>query len=95
VVAKAAVARGFDQKIPPERLAFLYLPYMHSESLADQDRSVELFEHAGLGDNLNFARHHRELIRKFGRFPHRNEALGRVSTPEETAYLNSKGAFRG
>lgn len=94
-VAKEAVARGFDRSLPHSELAFLYLPFMHSESMADQDQSVALFEKAGLTDNLGFARHHHELIRKFGRFPHRNAALGRKSTPEELAYLSSKGAFLG
>lgn len=94
-VAKAAIAQGFDRTLPHEQLSFLYMPFMHSESLPDQDKSVELFERAGLSANINFARHHRELVRKFGRFPHRNASLGRKSTPEEEAYLHSKGAFLG
>ena len=93
-VAGRAIARGFDQRLPHDRLAFLYLPDMHSESLADQDRSVELFEGAGLDANLGFARHHREIVRRFGRFPHRNQALGRDSTPEEIEWLASPEAFR-
>lgn len=93
--AKAAIEKGFDKKIPESRLAFLFLPFMHSESLEDQDRSVALFENSGLSDNLKFARHHREIIRQYGRFPHRNQALGRISTEAELAYLNSKDAFRG
>jgi uncharacterized protein (DUF924 family) len=63
--------------------------------LADQDLSVKLFEQAGLEGNLRFARHHRELIRKFGRFPHRNAILGRESSREELDYLGSKEAFLG
>lgn len=93
--ARAAIGRGFDRELPRDWVAFLYLPFMHSESLADQDESVMLFEMAGLTDNLHFALHHRELIRKFGRFPHRNVALGRASTPQEMVYLTSKGAFLG
>jgi uncharacterized protein (DUF924 family) len=93
--AKLVVAKGFDRDLTRERVAFLYLPFMHSESLADQDRGIELFEAADLKDNLRFARHHRELIRRFRRFPHRNVALGRESTPEELEYLNSPGAFLG
>ncbi|MDD5331148.1 MAG: DUF924 domain-containing protein [Sulfuricella sp.] len=93
--SKYAVARGYDQTLPADRLAFLYMPLMHSEDLADQDLSVQLFERAQLADNLRFARHHRELIRRFGRFPHRNAILGRKSSPEEIAYLNSKEAFLG
>jgi uncharacterized protein (DUF924 family) len=86
-VAERAIERGFDQAMPDERKAFLYLPFMHSESLADQDRSVALYEAAGLDNNLRFARHHRDIIQRFGRFPHRNAALGRESTSEELAYL--------
>lgn len=94
-VARRAIEQGFDQKIDAARLAFLYLPFMHSEDLADQDLSVQLFETAGLENNLHFAQHHREIVRRFGRFPHRNIILGRASTPEENDYLNSKEAFTG
>jgi uncharacterized protein (DUF924 family) len=94
-VSKAAIDRGFDRRLPPDRLAFLYMPLMHSEDLEDQERSVELFEAAGLQDNLRFARHHRDLIRRFGRFPHRNAILGRASTRDELEYLASKEAFTG
>ncbi len=94
-VAKYAIGMGFDRRLPAERLAFLYMPLMHSERLADQDLSVSLFEAARLESHLRFALHHRELIRRFGRFPHRNPILGRQSTPEETAYLASKEAFLG
>ncbi len=94
-IARHAVGQGFDKRIDPARLAFLYMPFMHSEDLADQDLSVQLFEAAGLENNLRFAQHHREIIRRFGRFPHRNAILGRVSTAEETVYLNSKEAFKG
>jgi uncharacterized protein (DUF924 family) len=68
---------------------------MHSEKLADQDQSVALFERAGLTDNLRFAEHHRDIVRRFSRFPHRNAILGRDSTPEELAYLASPEAFKG
>lgn len=94
-VSKAAIARGFDRQLEGERLAFLYMPLMHSEQLPDQDLSVSLFEAAGLESNLRFARHHRDLIRRFGRFPHRNAILGRDSTPEELEYLASEQAFLG
>lgn len=94
-VAERAVAAGWDQQMDDTARGFLYLPFMHSEALADQDRSVELFRSAGLADGLRWAEHHREIIRRFGRFPHRNEALGRVSTPDEIAWLASKEAFRG
>jgi len=94
-ISRDAVRRGLDRRMPGERQAFLYMPLMHSEELADQDECVRLFAAAGLSDNLRFARHHRELIRRFGRFPHRNAILGRVSTPEELEYLDSKEAFTG
>ena len=93
-VAKHAVVRGLDQHVPVERRAFLYMPLMHSESSADQDESVRLFEAAGLDGNARFAHHHRDLIRRFGRFPHRNEVLGRETTDEERAFLAS-GGFAG
>ena len=94
-VADRAIARGFDRELNPTQKMFLYLPFMHGETLADQDRSVQLFEQAGLEDSLRFARHHRDLIRRFGRFPHRNAILGRDSTPAEIAYLASPEAFHG
>ncbi|MGE0372802.1 MAG: DUF924 family protein [Gammaproteobacteria bacterium] len=93
-VARAAIARGFDQALDNWKRAFLYMPFMHSESLQDQDESVRLFTAAGL-DNARYALHHREIIRRFGRFPHRNQALGRESTGEESAYLASEEAFHG
>lgn len=94
-VTKHAVAQGFDQQLPPERVMFLYMPLMHSEHLADQDESVRLFNAVGLLDNARFAEHHRGIVQRFGRFPHRNAALGRESTPAELEYLNSKEAFKG
>lgn len=92
-VAGRAILQGLDASLPDAWKAFLYLPFMHSESLADQDRSVELFEQAGLEENLKWARHHHEIVRRFGRFPHRNAILGRTSTPEETAWLASPEGF--
>lgn len=94
-VADRTIARGFDRAVPPIQRQFLYLPFMHSEALADQDRSVRLYQQPGLEEGLRFARHHRDLIVRFGRFPHRNAILGRISTPEELAYLASPGAFHG
>ncbi len=95
LISRHAIEMGLDKQIAHERVAFLYMPLMHSENLKDQDLAVQMFEQAGLEHNLRFARHHRELIKEFGRFPHRNEILGRQNTPEETAYLNSKRAFTG
>jgi uncharacterized protein (DUF924 family) len=93
-IARAAIAQGFDRQLDNRRRAFLYMPFMHSESLKDQDESVRLFTEAGL-DNARYALQHRDIIRRFGRFPHRNQSLGRESTEEEIAYLESEGAFRG
>lgn len=94
-VADRAISRAFDADLPDEQKPFLYLPFMHSEDLEDQDRSVMLFEQAGLDNNLKWARHHRDLIRQFGRFPHRNAVLGRESSPAELEYLGSDEAFHG
>jgi len=93
--AKQAIAQGYDRQIDKAQLAFLYMPLMHSEDLADQDLSVALFAAAGLENNLRFAQHHRDIVRRFGRFPHRNTILGRSSSAEELAYLESKEAFKG
>jgi uncharacterized protein (DUF924 family) len=93
--ADFAIQSGFDQQLSDEQKAFLYLPFMHSESLADQDRAVYLYEAAGLTDNLRWAKHHRDIIRRFSRFPHRNSLLGRISSPDEIDYLNSKEGFYG
>jgi len=71
------------------------MPFMHSESLEDQDRSLALFKAAGLKDNLKFAQHHREIVKRFGRFPHRNQILGRESTQEEIDWLASDEGFKG
>ena len=94
-VARHAINQGFDAQLEIEQRAFLYMPFMHSEDLADQDLGIELFDQPGLETNLRFARHHREIVARFGRFPHRNDALGRESSAAEIEYLNSKGAFTG
>ena len=94
-IAKYAVNQGFDAEFAGEQKAFLYMPLMHSETLEDQDISVSLFEKAGLKDNLRFAKHHREIVRRFGRFPHRNRILNRRSTQAELEYLASDEAFHG
>ena len=94
-IARYALEQEFDKDLQQPQKVFLYMPFMHSELLSDQDRSVELFTQAGLKENQRFAEHHRELIQRFGRFPHRNRILGRTSTPEEIAYLSSKKAFTG
>jgi uncharacterized protein (DUF924 family) len=94
-VATHAIRLGYDELLADDQCGFLYLPFMHSESLLDQDYSVALFEKAGMSENLKWAKHHREIVRRFGRFPHRNKILGRRSSSEELAYLNSDEAFLG
>lgn len=91
-VADLGLAQGWDMRIAPPMRQFYYLPFMHSEQLTHQDRSVRLFKaRMEEGDNLLHARAHREVIRRYGRFPYRNAALGRVSRPEETAFLDAGG----
>jgi len=85
--AKLAIERGFDDQLEPYARKFLYLPYMHSESLADQKRSVSLFRSIDDPEAMAAALRHLEIIERFGRFPHRNAVLGRRSTPEEDAFL--------
>jgi len=94
-VADHAIRQRWDQSMDDAHKAFLYLPFMHSESLPDQDRAVQLYRDAGITDSLRWAEHHREIIRCFGRFPHRNEILGREPTSEERTWWASPVAFRG
>lgn len=91
--AADAIARGHDRQLEPELRLFLYLPYAHSEQLADQERSVELSRSLG-EPTYSRAQHHRDIIRRFGRFPHRNAILGRAPRPEELQYL-AEGGFAG
>jgi uncharacterized protein (DUF924 family) len=92
-IAKQAIAQGFDRAVGDEMRRFFYLPFMHSEQLADQDRSVELY--APLPEeSRRYAMIHRDIIVRFGRFPHRNPQLGRVTTAEEQAFLDG-GGFAG
>jgi uncharacterized protein (DUF924 family) len=93
-VAGRAIARGFDQRFEPGLRCFFYLPFEHSEDAADQARAVALFEELGDENYLKFARLHADIIARFGRFPHRNAVMGRVTTPEEQAFLDA-GGFAG
>ena len=93
-VAKSALARGQDKALAPPERVFLYLPFEHSERMEDQQRSVALFSSLGLGEEAtDYAERHLKIIARFGRFPHRNRALGRATTAEEAAYLDG-GAER-
>ena len=93
-VAGRAIERGADARIEPGLLEFLYMPFMHSEQLADQLRCVELFRKSGNTTNLKYAEDHADIVRRFGRFPHRNPVLGRATTAEEQAFLDG-GGFKG
>ena len=85
VIAKGALDKGFDKELEPDERKFLYMPFQHSESLADQDRAVLLFTESGDAEQLDYAKKHRDIIRRFGRFPHRNAILGRAPRPDEVA----------
>jgi uncharacterized protein (DUF924 family) len=93
-VADRALARGFDQQLPPAERTFFYLPFEHSENLADQERCLTLYRALGNAENLKWAELHADIIRRFGRFPHRNAMLGRDTTAEEQTFLNG-GGFSG
>jgi uncharacterized protein (DUF924 family) len=93
-VASRAIDRGADTRVAEDLRCFLYLPFEHSEHLADQLRCVDLFRKAGDADNLRYAEDHAAIIRRFGRFPHRNRILGRAMTAEEQTFLD-EGGFQG
>ena len=92
--ARRAIDAGFDLQVETALRMFFYLPFEHSEAMADQERAMELFAQIGDDELMKYARLHRDLIARFGRFPHRNRALGRESTQEEIEYLAS-GGFSG
>lgn len=93
-VARAAVERGFHLAVEPEFRQFFVLPFEHSENLADQDFGISICTELGDAETLKWAKIHRDIIARFGRFPHRNPSLGRVTTPEEQAFLDD-GGFAG
>ena len=93
-VAARAVARGFDQNFAPAEQTFFYLPFEHSEDIADQERGLALFTATGDAELIKYAQEHVDIIRRFGRFPHRNPILGRDTTPDEQAFLDD-GGFAG
>jgi uncharacterized protein (DUF924 family) len=93
-VAERAIARGLDRQVPAPERQFLYLPFEHSENLADQERAIALMGTLGSPDLTRWAELHADVIRRFGRFPHRNSVLGRASTREEQAFLDA-GGFAG
>jgi uncharacterized protein (DUF924 family) len=94
-IAEYAVERALERELPPFQRGFLYMPFMHSENLEHQRRSVELFrglEGVAEGNSAGYAVGHMKIIERFGRFPHRNEILGRQTTPEEAEFLTQPGS---
>jgi len=92
-ISRDALGRKLDDQLTPEQKQFLYMPFQHSEVSADQEQAVMLFKALGNEEGLNYAIEHRDIIQQFGRFPHRNRALGRESTPEELAFLEKHAGF--
>jgi uncharacterized protein (DUF924 family) len=94
--AKYAIERALNRELPAFQKMFLYMPFMHAESVGDQRRSVELFEglaaEPGGPDVVEYAVGHRDIVERFGRFPHRNAILGRETTPEEAEFLTQPGS---
>lgn len=92
VLAQEAISNGAEKGLSPQERLFLYMPFMHSESLKVHDVALALFEQNGLTDNLEFEVRHRDIIARFGRYPHRNALLGRASTEEEKRFLEQPGS---
>jgi uncharacterized protein (DUF924 family) len=91
-ITKAALRKGYEKELSQEEQSFLFLPLEHSEDLADQEKSVELFKLYGNDSTYDYAIRHRDIIARFGRFPHRNEVLGRTSSEEEEEFLKQPGS---
>ena len=92
VLAQEAVAHGADHELPLSQRAFVYMPYMHSESCLIHEQAVKLFNQPGLEYNLKYELQHQRIVERFGRYPHRNAILGRDSTPEEIEFLKQPGS---
>ena len=84
-ISKAAIDKDYDKELQPKERGFLYMPFQHSENIADQNRSLLLFTELGDAEQLGYARKHHDIIERFGRFPHRNAMLGRAPRPDEIA----------
>ena len=93
VLSQEAILADVQSSLSPDQKAFLYLPFMHSESLIIHERSFELFSEPGLEGYLEYEIQHKEVLEKFGRYPHRNVALGRQSTEQELLYVSNVGDF--
>jgi uncharacterized protein (DUF924 family) len=94
LAAERASERGHDTGVEPALRRFFYTPFMHAEDLAQQERSVTLNEATGDPELAKWARHHRDIVARFGRFPHRNAVLGRESTSEEQVFLEQESKFQ-
>lgn len=93
LLSQELVGSGLDRDLSPEEKAFAYMPHMHSESLLIHTEAMRLFSQEGLEDNLRFEVEHRNILLRFGRYPHRNQILGRESTTEEIEFLKTHGGF--
>lgn len=91
-LAQETINLGLDKKLTPIERTFLYMPYMHSESLIVHDQAMILYDKNGIQNNLDFEIKHRNIIEQFERYPHRNDILGRTSTPEELIFLSQSGS---
>ena len=91
--AARAVDAGFDRQVDAALRTFMYMPFEHSEAMDDQHRAVALFTAMGEAGYIDYAQRHLDVIARFGRFPHRNRALGRINTPDEQAWLDAGGGF--
>ena len=91
-LAQELISRGLDQDVPTAQRAFAYMPYMHSESLLIHQQALALFSQTGLEGSLAFEHKHRKILEQFGRYPHRNQILGRASTASEIAFLKTPGS---
>lgn len=91
-LAQSAISRGFDFDLPSEQRVFLYMPFMHSESLLVHEQAVKLFTTLGVASNLDYEMRHKAIIEQFGRYPHRNKILNRLSTVEENSFLFQPGS---
>jgi uncharacterized protein (DUF924 family) len=92
ILAQEAVAAGFDQQVSKNKRGFFYLPYMHSESAKIHEVSLKLYTALGAEQNLEYEKKHKAIIDRFGRYPHRNKVLGRISTPQEEEFLKQPGS---
>lgn len=92
ILSQEMVERKIDESLPAEWRSFAYMPYMHSESLVVHEESLKLFSLPGLEENFRFEKAHLDILKRFGRYPHRNISLGRETTSEEAAFLKTPGS---